>query len=64
MEVATQARKPGRPSHYPVVVRYHEREDYRDVMQGFADRQGLSFSEVQRLVNRAGLQALKLSVAA
>ena len=53
-------RKPGRPSHYPALARYNEDAGVYALMQLVAEREGLSFAEFQRLVNRAGLQALRL----
>lgn len=50
----------GRPSRHPVTIRYCENAEVHALMQDAAERQGLSFSEVQRLVNRAGLQALSV----
>ena len=51
----------GRPSRHPVSVRYHEAEHINAIMLDAAHRMGMSFAEVQRLVNRAGLQVLQLS---
>lgn len=54
------ATRRGRPSHYPIVVRYNEDEAHHALLQRFAERQGTSFAEAQRIVNRAGIQALRL----
>lgn len=54
------AERRGRPSHYPITVRYSEDAAHHSLMQRFAERQGISFAEAQRLVNRAGIQALRL----
>lgn len=58
--VAIAERKTGRPSRHPVILRYHESEEINVQLREAADRLGLSFAEVQRIVNRAGLQALNL----
>lgn len=60
MHVATEPRKLGRPSHYPSLIKYNEDAGVHAVMQIAAEREGLSFSELQRIVNRAGIQALRL----
>lgn len=44
-------------------VRYHEDRTVHALMGATADRYGLSFAEVQRMVNRAGIQALQLAEA-
>lgn len=60
LEAVVEARKPGRPSHYPVLVRYSEDEAHHALIQGFAEKQAISFAEAQRIINRAGIQALRL----
>jgi hypothetical protein len=55
-----EAAKIGRPSHYPVTVRYSEAAEIHAAIQNAATRENLSYSEMQRIINRAGLQALKL----
>lgn len=60
VEASVEARKPGRPSHYPSLIKYNEDAGVHAVMQMAAEREGLSFSELQRIVNRAGIQALRL----
>jgi len=59
-QIVTEAPRIGRPSHYPVPVKYHEDEAHHALMQVFAERQGISFAEAQRIINRAGIQALRL----
>lgn len=56
----SEGRRAGRPSRHPVTVRYCEHPSINETMLREADRQGLSFAEVQRMVNRAGLRALNL----
>src|SRR5205085_10553769 len=50
----------GRPSRHPRTVRYCEAPSVNDAMQEAADRLNMTFAEVQRMVNRAGLQALNI----
>lgn len=57
---AVTERKIGRPSRHPVSVKYNEDHTHHALMQGFAERQGISFAEAQRIINRAGIQALRL----
>ena len=59
---AETARKVGRPSCYPVRVAYSEDAGVNALMQRHAERQGMSFAEMQRIINRAGLQALSITV--
>ena len=62
MQVETETeRKVGRPSCYPVRVAYNEDAAINAAMHQAAARQGFSFSELQRIINRAGLQALNLT---
>lgn len=56
----TDERRIGRPSHYPITVRYSEDEAHHALIQGFGEKQGISFAEAQRIINRAGIQALRL----
>lgn len=56
-------RRAGRPSRHPVTVRYAEDTAVHAVMNDAAEKYGLTFSEVQRMVNRAGIEALKLAEA-
>lgn len=58
--VIIDERRAGRPSRYPVVVQYCEAAEIDTAMRLSAERMGLSVSEFQRIVNRAGLQALNL----
>lgn len=51
----------GRPSRHPVTVRYCEARSVLERMQEAAEREELSFAEVQRRVNRAGLEALGMT---
>jgi len=59
-QIVTGAPRIGRPSHYPVKIKYHEDGAHHELMRGFAVREGLSFAEAQRIINRAGIQALRL----
>lgn len=59
LDTALEARR-GRPSCHPVPMKYFESEEIVAAMQEVAETQGLSVSAVQRIVNRAGLQALGL----
>lgn len=52
-----------RPSRHPIVVRYCESETIKQAMEEAADRSGSTFAEIQRRVNRAGLQSLGLLAA-
>lgn len=60
MEVAGGERRIGRPSRHPITVRYCEHPRIDAAIRLAAEDQGLSFSEMQRMVNRAGLRALNL----
>lgn len=60
MSQLESAARVGRPSRYPATVKYSEDVAVHELMHETANRNGLSFSEVQRIVNRAGLQALRL----
>lgn len=51
-------RRVGRPSRHPETVRYCEAPTVLERMRSIAEREALSFSEVQRRINRAGLEAL------
>ena len=57
-------RKPGRPSQYPERVAYQEHPSIVRVMQEIGQRQGMTFSDIQRTINRAGLQALGVTAKA
>jgi hypothetical protein len=50
----------GRPSRHPARVAYHESPEVVAALQAAAVDHSLSFAEAQRLVNRAGLKALRL----
>lgn len=60
VETVTDERRIGRPSRHPVSVKYNEDEAHHALMRDFAERQGISFAEAQRIINRAGIQALRL----
>ena len=60
LEAGTE-RKIGRPSRHPVSVKYNEDKAHHALMQVFAERQGISFAEAQRIINRAGITALNLA---
>ncbi len=49
----------GRPSVHPERIAYHESPEIVGAMRALAADQGLRFCEVQRLVNRRGLEALQ-----
>jgi hypothetical protein len=59
-ECAPTRRYGGRVSRYPVAIRYHEDQTHHALIERFADRQGISYAEAQRIVNRAGIQSLRL----
>jgi hypothetical protein len=50
----------GRPSRHPSRVAYHESPEVVDALRSAAADHALGFAEMQRLVNRAGLKALRL----
>ena len=60
VQTVVEARKLGRPSRHPVRVQYSEDAAHHALIERFADRQGISYSEAQRIINRAGIQALRL----
>jgi hypothetical protein len=52
-----------RPSVHPVRVTYHESADREAELRAIALENQLSFAEAQRLVNRAGIRALRQAAA-
>jgi hypothetical protein len=60
--IAAPVRKHGRPSRHPALIRYYEAPAIAALLEQEADRQGMSLSQLQRLVTRAGIQALNLNV--
>lgn len=64
MSEATTEVRLGRPSRHPELIRYREDATVLAVMRDAADRQGLTLSEIQRIVNRAGIAALQLTAEA
>jgi hypothetical protein len=61
MSIAVPAHRPGRPSRHPVAIRYYEAPAISTLLEEEAERQGMSLSQFQRIVNRAGIQALNLT---
>lgn len=61
VEEVAQAPRRGRVSRYPNLVTYHESPEIHAQLQAASEKLGLSFAEVQRIVNRAGIQSLQLA---